>query len=62
MKYCETLTNLSWGTFFKMIGSMVFTSPNHTSGMYKAQTTWHQAVKEIKGIIYFNEGSQNVNP
>lgn len=43
--FLNTLLNLSGGTFFNTIGSIVWTLANHASGINSAQTTWHQATK-----------------
>lgn len=43
--FLDTLLNLSGGTFFNTIGSIVWTLANHASGINSAHTTWHQATK-----------------
>lgn len=47
-KYQPTLLNLSGGTMLKIIGSMVETLPNLTSGMYRAHTTCAQPVLSVR--------------
>ena len=43
-----TLLNRSGGTILSIIGSMVVTLPNLTSGMYRAQTTWAQPELSVR--------------
>ena len=45
---CSTLQKRSCGTEAKIIGSIVVTFPNLTSGMYSAQTTCAQPVNTYK--------------
>lgn len=53
---CSTLQKRSCGTEAKIIGSIVVTFPNLTSGMYSAQTTCAQPDNTDKKLL---EGNLN---
>ena len=56
---CSTLQKRSCGTEAKIIGSIVVTFPNLTSGMYSAQTTCAQPVNTYKKLLEGNLNTYN---
>lgn len=56
---CSTLQKRSCGTEAKIIGSIVVTFPNLTSGMYSAQTTCAQPVNTYTKLLEGNLNTYN---